>query len=39
MTDPSLFLRWGEFEAGAYGCFAITALLIIFALAAWRRIT
>jgi hypothetical protein len=27
MTDPSLILRWGNLEAGAYGYFAISALL------------
>jgi len=39
MTDPSLFLRWGDFQAGAYGYYAITALVFILAIAAWRRIT
>jgi hypothetical protein len=27
MTDPSLILRWGDFEAAAYGYFAIVALV------------
>jgi hypothetical protein len=39
MTDPSLFIRWGDFQAGASGHFAIIALATIvgaIVFARWR---
>ena len=39
MTDPSLFIRWGDFQAGASGHLAIVALLVLVAVAVafkWR---
>jgi hypothetical protein len=35
MIDPSLILRWGDFEAGAYGYFAIVALAGLVMLHWW----
>ena len=29
MTDPSIFIHWGDFEAGAVGVTAILALVVI----------
>lgn len=39
MTDPSLFIRWGDFQVGATGHLAIIALLALVAVAIgikWR---
>jgi hypothetical protein len=41
MTDPSLFIRWGEFQAGAIGHVAIIAFVVVIVLlvgAKWRGI-
>jgi hypothetical protein len=38
---PSLFIRWGEFQVGAFGSLAIIAVVIVIALfvgAKWRGI-
>ena len=32
MTDPSLFIRWGDFQAGASGHLPVIALCVIVAL-------
>jgi hypothetical protein len=36
MADPSLFIRWGEFQAGASGHLAILFLFIIVLVMLWR---
>ena len=41
MADPSIFIRWGEFQAGAVGPIAIIALVAVVAIyvgAKWRGI-
>jgi hypothetical protein len=39
MTDPSIFIRYGDFQAGAFGFAGIIALVLLAALvigARWR---
>lgn len=41
MSDPSLYIRWGDFQAGAVGHVAIVALVVAIVLvlgAKWRGI-
>jgi hypothetical protein len=35
MGDPSLILRWGELQIGAYGYFAVAAVIALIALNWW----
>ncbi len=37
MTDPSLFIRYGEFQAGAFGLSAIIALVVLALIAVSAR--
>jgi hypothetical protein len=37
MTDPSIFIRFGEFQAGAFGLAGIIALVLLAALAVGAR--
>ena len=37
MTDPSIFIRYGDFQAGAFGLAAIIALVVLAALAIGAR--
>jgi hypothetical protein len=37
MIDPSIFIRYGEFQAGAFGLSAIIALLLLAVLAIGAR--
>lgn len=37
MTDPSIFIRFGEFQAGAFGLAGIIALVLLAVLAVGAR--
>jgi hypothetical protein len=37
MTDPSLFIRYGEFQAGAVGLYAIIAVIVLALIALGAR--
>ncbi len=37
MNDPSLFIRYGDFQAGAFGLSAIVALVLLALLAIGAR--
>lgn len=35
MSDPSLILRWGDVQIGAYGNLAVAAVVVLIALNWW----
>jgi hypothetical protein len=37
MTDPSIFIRFGDFQAGAFGLAGIIALVLLAVLAIGAR--